>query len=132
MKDFEHYLGIANHDILMAHNQNELKSYIAGLMCEYDELQQENAELQKQLHDASIQIQEMIEQDIECPSNCSKLQELKKQQQEFIDYLKRCIKKLEETKVNKLQYTIYLGIVDITKEILTKYKEIIGDVEDEY
>lgn len=46
------------------------------------ELLEENQELKKQLHEASIQIQEMIEQDIECPSNCSKLKELKKQLEE--------------------------------------------------
>lgn len=43
----------------------------------------ENQELKKQLHEASIEMQEMIEQDIECPSNCSKLKELKKQLEEY-------------------------------------------------
>lgn len=45
MKDFEYYLRIANCDILMARNQNELKDYVASLLYEYDELQQENQQL---------------------------------------------------------------------------------------
>ena len=39
-------------------------------------IEEENQELKKQLHEASIEMQEMIEQDIECPSNCSKLKEI--------------------------------------------------------
>lgn len=49
MKDFEHYLGIANHDIQMANNHNALKSYVASLLCNYDDLVEENEELKKHL-----------------------------------------------------------------------------------
>lgn len=42
MNKIENYLGIANHDIQMANNSQELKSYIASILCENDELQQEN------------------------------------------------------------------------------------------
>lgn len=45
-------------------------------------LLEENQELKKQLHEASLTIQEMTEQDIECPSNCEKLRRLKKQLEE--------------------------------------------------
>ena len=38
-----------------------------------------------------------------------------------------CIKELEKESQNKLQNTINLGIIDITKTILQKYKEIIGE-----
>ena len=38
----------------------------------YEELEKENQELKKQLHEASLQIQSLIE-DMSCPSNCSKL-----------------------------------------------------------
>lgn len=51
MKDFEYYLEIANHDIQIANNQNELKSYIASLLCDYDKLQQENQQLKEQIKD---------------------------------------------------------------------------------
>ncbi len=94
-------------------------------------LQQENHSLKKQLHNASIQIQEMIEQDIECPSNCSKLKdldkieksfiEIKNQQKEFIEYLTSYIDLLS----NKPDL-IEEAEIDILEEILSKYKEIIG------
>lgn len=48
MKDFEYYLRIANRDILMTRNQNELRDYVASLLYEYDELQQENQQLKIQ------------------------------------------------------------------------------------
>lgn len=58
----------------------------------------ENKELKKQLHDASIQIQELIERDIWCPSNCDKLKELRKQYCERTDCSGRIgnSKKVEE------------------------------------
>ena len=42
MNKIENYLGIANHDIQMANNSQELKSYVASILCENDELRQEN------------------------------------------------------------------------------------------
>ncbi len=36
-------------------------------------------ELERQLLDASIQIQELTEQDIWCPSNCEKLEKLQQE-----------------------------------------------------
>lgn len=45
MSKIEKYLGIANHDIQVANNSNELKSYVASILCEIDELQQENKQL---------------------------------------------------------------------------------------
>lgn len=42
MNKIENYLGIANHDIQMANNSQKLKSYVASILCENDELQQEN------------------------------------------------------------------------------------------
>lgn len=50
-----------------------------------DLLIKENEELKKQLHEASLQIQELIEQDLECPSNCEKLRQLKKQLENTIN-----------------------------------------------
>ena len=54
-------------------------------LCCIEQLQQENQELKKQLHDASIQIQELIEQDIECPSNCEKLEKLQQENKQLKD-----------------------------------------------
>ena len=42
MNKIENYLGVANHDIQMANNSQELKSYVASILYENDELQQEN------------------------------------------------------------------------------------------
>lgn len=114
-----------------------------------EKVKDENQALKKQLHEASITIQEMVEQDIECPSNCEKLRILKKQhekllndycrldarkyseQEEFIKYMNSCIKELEKESTNKLQNTINLAIKDIAKIILQKYKGIIGGTKDE-
>lgn len=124
-------------------------------------LYKENQELKKQLHEASLTIQEMTEQDIECPSNCEKLRRLEKQlekcycnrtdcssrikdskkydslvqtqeaqQKEFINYLEDLIKQ-NETVVEVSKYGLPKNcsklLIDFYKEILQKYKEIIGD-----
>lgn len=48
----------------------------------------ENQELKKQLHEASLNIQEMTERDIYCPSSCDKLEELLKENQKLKKQLK--------------------------------------------
>lgn len=53
MNKIENYLGVANHDIQMANNSQELKSYVASILCENDELQQENKK-QKELIDKAV------------------------------------------------------------------------------
>ena len=75
------------------------------------ELQQENQELKKQLHEASLTIQEMTEQDIECPSNCEKLKILKEQ--------------LEEYKKLGFKY-----LQDKSNNLETQQKEFINYLED--
>lgn len=94
---------------------SKLSSYIR-------QLDKENEELKEQLHDASIQIQELIEQDMWCPSNCSKLKEILNQQKEFIEYLTSYIDLLsnEPDLIEENQK-------DILEEILSKYRSIIGD-----
>ena len=62
-----------------------------------------------------------------CLENAGKIEELENQQKEFIKYMNSCIKELEKGSHNKLQNTINLGIIDVTKTILQKYKSIIGD-----
>ena len=49
MNKIENYLGIANHDIQMANNSQELKSYVASILCENNELQQENQKFQERI-----------------------------------------------------------------------------------
>lgn len=58
------------------------------LLMSINNLIKENEELKKQLHEASLTIQEMTEQDIECPSNCEKLDKLLKENQTLKKHLK--------------------------------------------
>lgn len=83
------------------------------------EILKENKELKKQLHDASIQIQELIEKDIWCPSNCEKLKELRKQYCERTDCSGRIgnSKKVEELQQENKQL----------KEVINKAIEYINN-----
>lgn len=78
------------------------------------------------------QISENIEPDCEdyylaeIETKAHKYDLIQNQQKVFIKYMNSCIKELEKESLNKLQNTINLGIIDITKTILQKYKEIIG------
>ena len=92
------------------------------------ELKEENQELKKQLHEASLEIQHLIEQDIDCPSNCNKLRRLKEQQKEFIEWLEQNIENEEYCYL--AQNPSERCRKDVFEEVLSKYKEIIG-VKDE-
>ena len=71
----------------------------------------------------------MIEQDIECPSNCSKLKEILNQQKEFIEYMNKTIEELECDDVDDEEMKGYLiQRIDIFKEILKKYNEKVADI----
>lgn len=123
--------------------------YCKGYRClDLDCLLKENQELKKQLHEASLTIQEMTERDIECPSNCEKLRQLKKQLEEINKMIEKCgFVNIEQVMLS------YCGLIAQQKEfikyleekekqfdmigdpinsgaccgILNKYKEIIGD-----
>lgn len=83
------YDGVDIDDVVRTCNQlQDKKTYL--------DLIKENKELKKQLHEASLTIQEMIEQDIECPSNCEKLRRLKKQLQENKDNYNCLLKQKEQ------------------------------------
>ena len=84
-------------------------------------LQQENQKLKKQLENKYSKTG-ILTNEVLYEENTK----LINQQKEFIEYLENCINELKKESMNKLQNTINLGIVDITKEILSKYKEIIG------
>ena len=111
------------------------------------ELIKENQELKKQLHEASLTIQEMAEQDIECPSNCEKLRQLKKQLEEkeniACNWKDSCLEnagKIEKLENQQKEFTNYLEdkinyykrntqcfSMNLIEEILQKYKSVIGD-----
>ena len=61
MNKIENYLGIANHDIQMANNSQELKSYVASILCENDELQQENQKYKEVINKAIEYIKDLYD-----------------------------------------------------------------------
>lgn len=139
----------------------EQRKYIRKLLDELDsaddyfkKIYLENQELKKQLHEASLTIQEMIEQDIECPSNCEKLdkllkenQELKKQLEEieFIvglrqkrNLISKFDKEYDEEDKKKNPNRDYAGIMPDAEEVYRRYytmktqqKEFINYLEEE-
>ena len=123
------------------------------------DIQKENKDLKKQLHEASLTIQEMTEQDIECPSNCEKLRRLEKQLEEvdftvipncdikplidkfrtqqktFIKWLEDEIKRINPDNlsiselINSELDNIKLTRYLTYKESLQKYKEITEEID---
>lgn len=92
---------------------------------DFDKLQQENQELKKQLEncycnrtDCSSRIKDSKQYD-------SLVQKVESQQKMFIEYLEEPIKIITDgNPTNISEYTA--GKLDALKEILSKYKEIIG------
>ena len=98
---------------------SKLSSYIR-------QLDKENKELKRQLHDASIQIQELIEKDIWCPSNCEKLEKLQqenKKQKEVIDKIMNMIKQYGKYDGKKCTRGFQMWSADFNK-ILDMLKEV--------
>lgn len=106
-----------NRSVEIQKKNQELKSQLKGTTHCFDE--EEHEILKKQLHEASLTIQEMTEQDIECPSNCDKLRKLKKQLEEVNNFIKKCgFTNIQQVALN------YCGL-------LTQQKEFIKYLEDE-
>lgn len=119
MSKIENYLGIANHDIQMANNSQELKSYVASILCEIDELQQENQELKKQLEVGEEQYNDLVEEKEEIQEQLSSnTLQFENQQKEFIKWLEDKEKQFDIAG-DPINSGACLGI-------LRKYKEIIG------
>lgn len=137
-------------------NVDDLMSAVDRLnkVPDYNDLLKENQELKKQLKklergkwikDSRKQIENKLIENIDnvetlgdilnyldslyfsIDNQLYKIKIHKNQQKEFIKYMNSCIKELEKERPNKLQNTINLGIIDITKTILQKYKSIIGE-----
>lgn len=92
----------------------------------------ENQELKKQLHDASIQIQELIEKDIWCPSNCEKLEKLQQENKQLKDNwnkLKEWLKEYEEGTYGLGSYET--GLSDGLRDVIKKMQELEGSDSDE-
>ena len=109
-------------------NGGAISYYVDRHVSDYvDRLQQENQELKKQLEELDKKLfftkneLEMRQKSIDNKLN---------QQKEFIDYLEDLIKQ-NETVVEVSKYELPKNcsklLIDFYKEILSKYKEIIGD-----
>ena len=94
------------------------------------ELLKENQELKKQLTTYQILHRDC---NVDNLKNISKIEEMENQQKEFIDYLEDLIKQ-NETVVEVSKYGLPKNcsklLIDFYKEILQKYKEIIGESDD--
>lgn len=102
---------------------SKLSSYIR-------QLDKENEELKKQSHDASIQIQELIEKDIWCPSNCEKLEKLQRENKQLKDNwnkLKEWLKEYEEGTYGLGSYET--GLSDGLGDVIKKMQELEGSRE---
>ena len=90
-------------------------------------LQQENQELKKQLEEKENIACNWKDS---CLENTGKIEKLENQQKEFIEYLEDLIKQ-NETVVEVSKYGLPKNcsklLIDFYKEILSKYKEIIGE-----
>lgn len=91
---------------------SKLSSYIR-------QLDKENQELKKQLHDASIQIQELIEKDIWCPSNCEKLEKLEQENKKQ----KKVIDKINHILNNQINYREFVDIVNAIEDVVEEVSE---------
>lgn len=93
-------------------------------------------ELERQLLDASIQIQELTEQDIWCPSNCEKLEKLQQENQELKKRVEEYKKKLmiaTKAEIREIDKNIFVGIdyfQDKCISYITQQKEFIKYLED--
>ena len=104
---------------------SNLSSYIR-------QLDKENEELKRQLHDASIQIQELIEKDIWCPSNCEKLEKLQQENEKLKDNwnkLKEWLKEYEEGTYGLGSYET--GLSDGLGDVIKKMQELEGSDSNE-
>lgn len=91
-------------------------------------LKEENAELKKQLEEKENIACNWKDS---CLENAGKIEKLENQQKEFIEYMNKTIEELECDDVGDEEMKGYLiQRIDTFKEILSKYKEIIGDIND--
>ena len=109
-------------------NGSAISYYVDRHISDYvDRLQKENQELKKQLEEA--------QENIILLKASKPMLEYKKaleetQQKEFIEYMNKTIEELECDDVDDEEMKYYLiQIIDTFKEILSKYKSIIGGKE---
>ena len=95
-------------------------------------LEKKVQELEGQLLDASIQIQELIEQDVWCPSNCERLKKLQQENKQLKDNwnkLKEWLKEYEEGTYGLGSYET--GLSDGLGDVIKKMQELRGSDSNE-
>ena len=96
--------------------------YAEGLYQDY--LEEENKKIKKQLTTYQILHRDCKVDNLK---NISKIEEMENQQKEFIEYMNKTIEELECDDVDDEEMKAYLiQRIDTFKEILQKYKTIIG------
>ena len=109
---------------LLKENQ-ELKQKYLNAVSDYETTMSELQELKKQLTTYQILHRDCKVDNLK---NISKIEEMENQQKEFIEYMNKTIEELECDDVDDEEMKGYLiQRIDTFKEILSKYKEIIGD-----
>lgn len=96
-------------------------------------IQQENQELKEQLEVGKEQYNDLVEEKENLQEQLSNSHQIKAQQKEFIEWLEAKIKNYEVplTDENKKALGYTLPMKGIYKEILSKYKEIVGGNNDQ-
>ena len=111
---------------LLKENQ-ELKQKYLNAVSDYETTMSELQELKKQLTTYQILHRDCKVDNLK---NISKIEEMENQQKEFIEYMNKTIEELECDDVDDEEMKGYLiQRIDTFKEILSKYKEIIGGIK---
>lgn len=118
-----------NKEMLGLKEQNEkLKKKYLNAVADYETTMSELQELKKQLEEKENIACNWKDS---CLENAGKIEKLENQQKEFIEYMNKTIKELECDDVDDEEIKGYLiQRIDTFKEILSKYKEIIGGLND--
>ena len=126
---------------LLKENQ-ELKQKYLNAVSDYETTMAEKNELNSLVNSCQEEIRQLKKQlttyqilhrdcNIDNLKNISKIEEKETQQKEFIDYMNKTIEELEYDDVDDEEMKGYLiQRIDTFKEILSKYKKIIGDIND--
>ena len=109
---------------------SEQLELLTSKLDEYDLITDERNQLKKQLEETEKCLKDMYYINIE---NDKELEKAKTQQKEFINYLEDYINSLKKEYGNYVNdnYSEEYGRYHTAKEILQKYKEIIGGNKDE-
>ena len=121
--------------------EREIRDYITNLQQKVEQLEKDNYDLDKEnkmLFEENLQLKKQVEEykdkinwyeNFEVNKTIDKLRlKHNTQQKEFIEYMNKTIEELQCDDVDDEEMKGYLiQRIDTFKEILQKYKEIIGD-----